>query len=437
MLLLPRTLWALVALCAVWITGTPEALAQKRVALVIGNSTYQHATALPNPKNDASDLARVLKQLNFEVVEGRDLDKASMDRTIRNFADKLAGSQISLFFYAGHGLQVGGQNYLVPIDAKLSTGAALDFETVRLDLIQRTMERESTTSIFIVDACRDNPLARNLARALGTRSASVGRGLAAMESGEGTLISFSTQPGNVALDGKGRNSPFAAALIKHLPTQGDDLPTILINVRNDVMAATERRQVPWEHSALTARVYFVPPKPEPPAINRQIELSFWDAVKDSQVPQVLQTYVDRYPEGEFVAIARALIQHHERQAKAAEVKRVESQQKEPGNIAALPELSKSARGLEPFDGLWTIETKATNCISRSSKYPIQILGSRISNKAGAKGAIEPSGSARWSAPSRNRDATVEWQGTFKGTSGAGTFAAKGHACRGSFIATRQ
>jgi uncharacterized caspase-like protein len=348
MRVLLRSILATLALSFLSIAGVQEAWAQRRLALVVGNSAYKHASALANPKNDAADLAALLRRLDFEVVEGHDLDKASMDRTIRNFAEKLAGSQLALFFYAGHGLQVSGQNYLVPIDAQLSSGAALDFETVRLDLIQRTMERETATNIVIVDACRDNPLARNLARALGTRSISIGKGLAAMESGDGTLISFSTQPGNVALDGTGRNSPFARALLKHLPTPGDDLPTILINVRNDVMAATQRRQVPWEHSALTSRVYFTPPKPAGPTVDLQIELSFWASVKDSQSPAVLQTYIDRYPKGEFVALARALIEHYERQAKAAEAERAEAEkrQEEARRAAELKRLEDERRAKE-------------------------------------------------------------------------------------------
>src|SRR4029077_8416451 len=152
------------------------------------------------------------------VMEGRDLDKASMDLRMRDFAQALRGAQVGLFFYIGHGLQVAGQNYLVPIDAELTTASAIDFDMVRLDLVHRAMERETNTNILIMDACRDNPLARNLARALGTRSAQIGRGFAPMESGEGTLIGFSTQPGNVALDGTGRNSPYVAALLKYMTT---------------------------------------------------------------------------------------------------------------------------------------------------------------------------------------------------------------------------
>lgn len=339
---------ALLALSFVMCFATAAGAAPRRVALVIGNSAYANTAPLGNPKNDAADMAEALKQLGFEVVEGRDLDKASMDRTIRNFAETLAGAQMALFFYAGHGLQVGGQNYLVPIDAKLSSAAALDFETVRLELIQRTMEREATTNIVILDACRDNPLSRNLARAFGTRSASIGKGLAAVESGEGTLISFSTQPGNVALDGKGRNSPFAAALLKHIPTPGDDLPTILINVRNDVMAATERRQVPWEHSALTAKVFFKPPKPTGPTADQQIELSFWASVKDTQSPAVLQTYLDRYPNGEFAPIARALIEHLEQKSKAEQAARAQEQkrQEEASKAAEVKRLDDERRAKE-------------------------------------------------------------------------------------------
>ena len=129
---------------------------------------------------------------------------------------------------------------------------------VRVDVIHRVMERLTTTNVLFLDACRDSPLTRNLARAMGTRSAEVGKGLAAVESGIGTLISFSTQPGNVALDGTGRNSPFAGALVKHVSSSNDDLSAILIAVRNDVMKETQRKQVPWEHSSLTGRFYFNP-----------------------------------------------------------------------------------------------------------------------------------------------------------------------------------
>ncbi len=177
---------------------------------------------------------------------------------MREFGAALKGAEAGVLFYAGHGLQVAGQNYLVPIDAKADEPDALEFEMLRVEVIHRIMERQTNTNILFLDACRDNPLARDLARSMGTRSTEIGKGLAAVESGVGTLISFSTQPGNVALDGRGRNSPFAGALTKQLSTSNDDLSSMLIAVRNDVMKETQRKQIPWEHSALTKRFYFSP-----------------------------------------------------------------------------------------------------------------------------------------------------------------------------------
>ena len=188
----------------------------KRVALVIGNATYQHTAVLNNSKHDANDLAVVLRSLDFEVIEGLDLDKRAMERLILQFAVNISGADIALFSYAGHGLQIGGQNYLLPTDARLQHERDVEFEAMPLHLILKQMERDAKTSLILLDACRDNPLARNLARNMGTRSGHVGSGLAEVKIGVGTLIGFSTQPGNVALDGAGRNSPYATALLKHM-----------------------------------------------------------------------------------------------------------------------------------------------------------------------------------------------------------------------------
>jgi hypothetical protein len=322
----------------------------RRVALVIGNSAYQHTGALANPKNDAADVAASLKKLEFEVLEGLDLDKAAMDRTIRQFARALDGAHVGLFFYAGHGLQVEGQNYLVPIDAKLEHPSGLDFEMVRVDIIHKTMERATRTNLIFLDACRDNPLARNLARSMGTRSAAIGKGLAAVESGEGTLISFSTQPGNVAVDGTGRNSPYAEALVKQLGEPKDDLSSMLIRVRNQVIQGTARRQVPWEHSALTAQFFFAAPKA---AMDQQMELAFWNTVKDSDSPSVVMSYLERYPEGTFAALAKALIaalekeQQAQRAARDEEQKRVQAEQRrleETRKAVELKRLEEQSKG---------------------------------------------------------------------------------------------
>jgi hypothetical protein len=185
---------------------------------------------------------------------------------------------------------------------------------VRLDLVHRSMEREATTSILILDACRDNPLARDLARALGTRSAQIGRGLAAFEAGEGTLISFSTQPGNVALDGAERSSPFTRALLEHVGAPGEDLSSILINVRNDVMKATGRRQVPWEHSALTSRFYFIAPPPKDASADDLKEVALWDTIRESSNAALFDAYLERYSGGRFASLARDKIKDLEKAA---------------------------------------------------------------------------------------------------------------------------
>src|SRR5262249_52185325 len=152
-------------LCALIALGQPTAAsAEKRVALVIGNSAYQNTSELRNPSNDASDVAAALKRLGFQVTDGRDLDKRAMERTIRQFGLALEGADIALFFYAGHGIQVGGQNQLIPVDARLASEGDVDFETLPLSLVLKQMEREAKTSLVLLDACRDNPLARNLAR---------------------------------------------------------------------------------------------------------------------------------------------------------------------------------------------------------------------------------------------------------------------------------
>lgn len=237
-----------------------EALAQdtatgRKVALVIGNSAYVHSPPLVNPRNDAHDIAAELRALGFQVISGFDLDKRAFEELVVQFSSALAGAKLGVFFYAGHGLQVDGVNYLVPVDAKLSTSAALDFEMVRLRLVQSLMEQATKTNVIFLDACRDNPLVKNLARAMGTRSTAIGRGLAQVDAGVGTLISYATQPGNVAFDGEGRNSPFSGALKRHLRDRGEDLTDILIKVRNDVMSATANKQVPWDQHALTARLF--------------------------------------------------------------------------------------------------------------------------------------------------------------------------------------
>jgi hypothetical protein len=311
------------------------AVAQKRVALVIGNAAYKETAPLINPRNDAADVTTALKRLGFEVIEGIDLDKRDMERIIRRFDVALAGAEVALFYYAGHGVQVAGQNHLVPVDAKLAAEGDLDFETLPLTLVLSRMTREAKTTVALLDACRDNPLARNLARSMGARTTAVGQGLAKVETGVGTLISFSTQPGNVALDGAGRNSPYTTALLGQLEQPGRDLMSVLAAVRGDVVKATGGRQVPWEHTSLLGPLVLkpadqnvavtpasVPPSSSPPAqfpsppakpsepVRPQRSTASeaaeaWAAVKDANQTAPLEAFIRRYGDTFYGDLAKA------------------------------------------------------------------------------------------------------------------------------------
>lgn len=252
--------WVLVAWALAAISAVAAPSVERRVALVIGNGAYVNAPALANPRSDADLMATTLSGLGFEVIKGIDLDKTSLDQKIREFAHALTTADTAVFYYAGHGLQVSGENYLIPIDAKLDAERDLPFEAVRADIVLRQMEleRESKTNIVFLDACRNNPLRRNLARSMGTRSVSLGPGLVPVQSGVGTFVAFSTQPGNEALDGSGKNSPFTEALARHIKAAGRTLSGVMIEVRKDVLASTDGKQIPWDHSALTGEFYFVP-----------------------------------------------------------------------------------------------------------------------------------------------------------------------------------
>jgi len=293
-------------IAALFVAG--PASAQKRVALVIGNGSYQHTAHLKNPANDASDMSAALQRLGFDVLRGIDLGHEAMRDIIRAFSQKVEGADVALIFYAGHGLQVGGKNYLLPVDAEVRTQADLEFGSIDLNRVLNFMEGQAKTSIVFLDACRDNPLAASLSR--GTRSVAVGRGLAQVDSGVGTLIAFATQPGNVALDGDGRNSPFTSALLTVIEQPGMPLSDVMISVRNEVLKSTGGKQVPWEHSSLTGQFYFKPMRPDPAVATDQagLEVAFWNSIQSSKNPQLFEAYLRRYPNGTFADIARISLQ---------------------------------------------------------------------------------------------------------------------------------
>jgi uncharacterized caspase-like protein len=301
---------------------------ERRVALVIGNSAYQFTPHLPNPTNDAEAMAAALQRLGFEVSKGIDLDRMETELIIREFTKKLPGADVALFFYAGHGMQVARQNYLIPVDAQLADETDLHFEATDLNLVLNLMEREPRVNLVFLDACRDNPLSQKLARSMGsTRSAAVGRGLALVDAQDGSFIAFATQPDNVALDGDGNHSPFTAALLNHIETPGLSLSDMMIRVRNDVKATTNGQQVPKEESSLTSSFYFQPavnvaeaiaavePSVAPatavasPATSGvDKEVVFWNSIKDSSSPGQFEAYLAQFPNGTFAPLARVRLE---------------------------------------------------------------------------------------------------------------------------------
>ncbi|MGE0035855.1 MAG: caspase family protein [Xanthobacteraceae bacterium] len=264
----------LAALCLlVAALDMPSAVAQQRkAALVIGNGAYQHAPALPNPPNDARAVAEAFRKLGFDVTLVVDADRRQMVDALNRFGGRLDGG-IGAFYFAGHAISAGGENYLLPVDAALKNEAAIRTETVGLDRVFDALDRASDGKIFILDANRDNPLAANLAHA--SRAGSVMRGLADVQAPPGSIFLMASMPGTVAADGAGANSQLTSILLKHVTEPGSDVETAMRRVWVDVGLATQLRQLPWLRSKLTSKLNLsdprqsesapAVPKPEPSA----------------------------------------------------------------------------------------------------------------------------------------------------------------------------
>lgn len=249
-----RFLIKLAALASTCWISVSTAFAENRVALVIGNSSYTTVSALPNPANDAKAMASFLKAAGFEVVQAPNLSQSEMRRTIGNFANVIAQrgpDTVVLVFYAGHGLQVDGENYLVPVDAQIDREADVPLQAMRLaDVMNMLSSVPSIFRMVILDACRNNPFS-----AINKTS---GRGLAIVDAPNGSLVSYSTAPGTEALDGDGENSPFTTAFTKIGQEPGLPVEQLLKRVRLDVSNSTKQQQFPWESSSLTTEFSFFP-----------------------------------------------------------------------------------------------------------------------------------------------------------------------------------
>ena len=238
----------------------PVMKSDRRIALVVGNFTYENATTLRNPERDANLVADVLKRTGFETVTLlTNLRKDALVSALRDFAARAETADWAVVYYAGHGMEVGGINYLIPTDAKIAADRDIGFEAVPLAQVLNAAERAKKLRLVILDACRDNPFANQMKRTLTVASRSVSRGLAAVEPEAGTLVVFAAKDGETALDGDGTNSPFASAFVKNLPTPGLEVRRLFDFVRDDVMEATGRKQKPFSYGSISGRqdFYFV------------------------------------------------------------------------------------------------------------------------------------------------------------------------------------
>jgi Flp pilus assembly protein TadD len=223
-----------------------------RIALVIGNSAYENVAALPNPERDANLVADALKRSGFETVTLlTNLRKDALVSALRDFAARAETADWAVVYYAGHGMEVGGINYLIPTDAKITADRDIGFEAVSLGQVLNAAERAKKLRLVILDACRDNPFANQMKRTLTVVSRSVSRGLAAVEPEAGTLVVYAAKDGETALDGDGINSPFASAFVKNLPTPGLEVRRLFDFVRDDVMEVTGRKQKPFSYGSIS------------------------------------------------------------------------------------------------------------------------------------------------------------------------------------------
>ena len=296
---------------AVVLLAAAPAAAQsaRRVALVLGNSDYEHISRLPNPGNDAADMSAALRRLDFEVTTELDADRTELNDALRAFTLRSVGADVSLVFYAGHGMEMDGVNYLLPVDARLRYDTQVRYETVRLDDVLAATTGASLR-IVILDACRDNPLAQSMQRTDPDRSISRGS-LAALDEGQlgnETLVAYAAEAGKTVPDGRGRNSPYTSALLEYLE-EPLELVTMFRRVRNRVLEETNQGQRPWEYQSLRSDHYLagefdvVTTTDEDDTIRAQQETVFWQSITNSTDPADFEAYLGQYPTGAFRALA--------------------------------------------------------------------------------------------------------------------------------------
>ena len=363
------------------------AFADKRVALVIGNGAYQSAPLLPNPRNDAQDVAASLRHSGFDTILGVDLDKAGMDAATIEFARAARAADVAIFYYSGHAVQFAGANYLIPIDVKLEDEADLR-RMIKVDDIVADLQSAKSLHILVLDACRNNPMMEQMQRAIGRqRAVPIQRGLARIDSPQGMIIAYSTQAGSTADDGPGRNSPYTAAFLRHIE-EPEEIGTIFRRIATDVAQTTGRIQVPELSISLIGEFYLNGPivvnvNPQPPISGPCAAASdHWRSTEAIGTIAAFEDHIARFPNCPFAGLARA-------------------------RMAALapPSAPSPASDVRRFDGFWI--TKVA-CEGKAPVVPYQFqftatvkdgvfrAQTGVEGKPGSQtynGRIEPDGTA--------------------------------------------
>jgi hypothetical protein len=286
------------------------ATAETRVALVVGNAKYLNTPALANPGNDASDVAAALKEIGFTVSLQVDATKREFDQALAKFARDVRNADAAMFYYAGHGMQFQGKNFMMPVDAALEDEVSLRYEMTAVDDVKAALQESSGVKILVLDACRDNPLAEKMARSIraGTRDAAKVQGFARSDRANGMVIVYATQADDVARDGGGRNSPFSQAFLKELKEPGLEVATLFRKVEADVYAATTGQQSP-ELTISMVPEYF---------LNRsETDQTVWARIRSVQDPGALKEFIRRFPDSFYVPDAEARLNLMERTSPGA------------------------------------------------------------------------------------------------------------------------
>jgi uncharacterized caspase-like protein len=471
-------------MCAAFLAAffVAPAQADKRIALVIGNSNYRHAGLLGNPANDAAAIAVLLKAAGFASVDvRRDLGINEMRQALGDFSEAAQDADMALLFYAGHGIEVDGANYLIPVDARLARDFDVEDEAISLDRVLRAIDRAKRLRFVMLDACRDNPFTKTMRRT----SRAIGRGLARVDAPmTDTLVAFSTEAGTVAADGDQAMSPFTTALVRHLATPGLDLRLAFGRVRDEVMKNTNNRQRPFIYGSLggatvaivdalpevAPAVAVAPVAPVPPDPCSLAE-AHWKSAEAIGGRAAYEDHLARFGGCNFAGLARARIaaidlgekaraeadERNERNKRAeanarriqgeqesataeerkkldAERRKIEAERKtmeaDRKRVAALPPpAEKPTRSTAAnFDGTWTlIRSVSGDCGPKGRDMVVRISGSVATGWGGQKGSVSPSGAI--AVPGRANHFT----GTLRGNSGSGTYTGK---CTGTFTMMR-